>query len=221
MKLWLKDGRGSWTQPVVDLNQKIVNDDGAFKARGLPVGIAIPNGTTNNFLQQLRDALRDQKDFKLEYSDPPDEDGSTLWQFSLGASSNVDQTGYFRTYSLGVTQSIIDMSTYWEKPPRTFNISVLKANLSVDTQRLEKFKIQATSVSASAGIDLVDATVGPLNFTAGVGVSAGLGVNVDMNNLSTSFKTGLGGITLGRTVGVSFMGSSISIDLGSIFGATS
>ncbi|KAJ4163154.1 hypothetical protein NW754_014577 [Fusarium falciforme] len=195
----LHKSNGEWAPDSFDLQNRIVNNDGAFQALEVPIILAIPKDQEAAAMKQLGEAFK-QPDFKLQAVE--EKDGSTIF---YGNASVGSQGVIFKTYSAEARASVMHLAKSNGKPIEQVNVDVFTAGVGV---------IGGSYLGAEANVSLFKAEASIFDLNLGVGVDTGVGIKDDSLDLHLAGC----GIQIGRKVSISAFGSSFGIDFGRLFG---
>lgn len=192
-----KTRNGAWRYTSINLDEKIFNYNGKLIYKFEHAIIKVDKNNKKEVMNYITDIYKEHKaSVNVQAADMPG--GSKVLYINAGAGKD---EGIIMQVSAEVSASIFHhVSGYGGIETASFDVLQTKA------------KAWASQVGIGVGLsaNLINANASVFDLTLGVGVDTGVGIKDDS---FTAEVLGCG-ITLGRKVGISVLGSSFGVDFG-------
>ncbi|KAJ7716098.1 hypothetical protein DFH07DRAFT_973985 [Mycena maculata] len=207
-----------WTHPekkvetVIDLRTIFSSDEyGNMSLRPVPVVVFVPNKTEDEqkihsaFLAQLKEHLtlfHQPEDPIIEYA--IDVDHGKNWALFHVKAASETEGHVFKTFTAEAQASVLKIADDTGKKYTKIDFSVLQGKIAAEW---------GTWIGGDAEFNLVSGRVGVFDFKAGVGAATGVGFRDESAEVELSGC----GFIIGKRVGVSALGTEVSINFGRFF----
>lgn len=189
----LKNKNGSWVQARYELRNSLLNNDGVFEAVQVPALLVLSPESEKKVLEQIEKSAETDPNFKFQVFEEPD--GATT--FYINGSVHTDGV-LLKSVTAETRASLMHISG-----KHGVDVEVLTVGTSVSVGSYTGFEV---------GVSLFKGGAAGFEIDLGVGLDTGIGIKDD----SFSVELEGCGFTIGRKIGISVFGASLSLDFGGL-----